>query len=232
MSIKYSLIPNYLTDNPGDHRAIVEDQVRRTVEDAVREIMKRGTTLDELEVRGVIDKYHEVLLEFLAQGDRVATPIFETNVSMSGVFEDDEDRFDPSRHYLRHNFNPGPAVGATVAGLSAEKVRATSARPLLDHFTDIASNTEDDTLTPGKPAEIRGSRLKVDTGDPEQGIFFVGTDEAEYRVETIMHNMPSKLIFMVPGALPSGSYDVEVRALLYGHNDISKGDLNTKLVVP
>lgn len=232
MSISYSLIPNYLTDNPGDHMAIVEDQERRTVDDAVREIMKHGTTLDELEVRGVIDKYHEVLLEFLAQGDRVATPIFETNVSISGTFENDEDRFDRSRHYLRHNFNPGPAVGPTAADLTVQKVRATSARPILDHFRDIASGTEDDTLTPGKPAEIRGSRLKVDTTDPEQGIFFIAADETEHRVETIMHNMPSKLIFMVPDGLASGPYEVEVRALLHGHTEIRRGDLNKSLIVP
>lgn len=232
MSIQYSLIPNHLTDNPDDHMAIVQDQTARDLDDIIEEMDFRGSTLTKEDILSVIEGYHTVIAKFLEDGDRINTPLFRTSTSISGVFEDASDRFDSSRHYVRLNVNPGPRIGEISGELSVEKVQATRIRPVLQTFRDYTTESKNDTITPGAPAELRGSHLKVDPQAADQGIFFIASDGTETKVQTIMRNMPSNLIFMVPEGLASGDYELEVRTILRDHTDISTGELEDKLVAP
>src|SRR5699024_8087504 len=105
-------------------------------------------------------------------------------------------------------------------------------RPMVRYFKDFSSDTVNQTLTPGAPAEIRGSDLKVDPADTSQGVFFIAADGTETRAATIMRNMPSNLIFMVPGGLAAGEYEVEVRMQPKDNStDIRSGRLNGTLTV-
>lgn len=230
MSIKYSLIPNHLTDDPEDHMAIVQDQRSRTIDDIIDEIADRGSTVTKADILSVVEEYQAVIAKFLENGDRINTPLFKTSASISGVFTDKTDSFDRSRHYVRLNVNPGSRIGEIAEKLPVEKVSATRVEPVLEFFKDFASDTQD-TITPGGAAELQGSHLKVDSSDDDQGVFFIASDGTETKVDTIMRNKPANLIFMIPDTLTSGDYEVEVRTIIYGHNDITKGDLEG-IVVP
>ncbi|WP_441001339.1 DNA-binding domain-containing protein [Fodinibius sp. SL11] len=231
MSIKYSLIPNNLTSDPEDHMAVVQDQASRTIDDIIDEIADRGSTVTKADILSVVEEYQAVIAKFLKNGDRLNTPLFRTSASISGVFEDQTDSFDRSRHYVRLNVNPGPRIGEIAEDLPVEKVAATRVEPVLELFKDFASDTQNDTVTPGGAAELRGSYLKVDPSDANQGIFFIASDGTETKADTIMRNKPANLIFMVPDTLISGEYEVEVRSLLQGHTNIRSGRLNANLVV-
>jgi len=232
MSIKYSLIPNHLSADPDDYMAIVQDQPVRTIEDVINEIVDRGSTITKPDILSVVEEYQAVIAKFLRSGDRLNTPLFKTKASIKGVFGNQTDRFDRSRHYIRLNVSPGSRIGEIADALSVEKVSATKARPVLELFKDFATDTQNETVTPGSGAEIRGSHLKVDPEDPDQGIFFIAFDGSETKVDMIMRNMPANLIFMIPDGLASGEYDVEVRALLQGHTNMRSGRLNEALMVP
>ena len=231
MSIKYSLIPNHLTADPEDHMAIVQDQATRTIDDIIEEMADRGSTVTKADILSVVEEYQAVIAKFLANGDSINTPLFRTTASISGVFANQADNFDRSRHYVRLNVNPGSRLGEIAEDLPVEKVQAIKVRPVLDLFKDFNSGTQDETLTPGGAAEIRGSHLKVDTAEADQGVFFIAADGTETKAQTIMRNMPANLIFMVPDSLVSGEYDVEVRSILRGHNDMRTGRLDSALVV-
>ncbi|MDX1636774.1 MAG: DNA-binding domain-containing protein [Balneolaceae bacterium] len=231
MSIKYSLVPNHLTDDPNDHMAIVQDQPARTIDDIIDRMVERGSTVTRADILSVIEEYQAVVASFLEEGDRINTPLFRTSASISGVFEDPTDRFERGRHYVRLNVNPGPRIAEIAETLSVEKVAADRTQPVLEQFKDFGSDTLNETVTPGNAAEISGSHLKVDTGDDDQGIFFIAGDGTETKVETIMRNMPANLIFMVPEGLASGEYELEVRARPRGHKDIRTGALESVLVV-
>ena len=231
MSIKYSLIPNHLTSDPEDHMAIVQDQTSRTIDDIIEEIADRGSTVTKADILSVVEEYQAVIAKFLEDGDIINTPLFRTSASISGVFDDQTDSFDRLRHYVRLNVTPGSRIGEIAEDLSVEKVAATRIEPVLEIFKDFISDTQNDTLTPGGAAEIRGSHLKVDPAEADQGVFFIASDGTETRVDTIMRNKPANLIFMVPDSLASGEYEVEVRSLLQGHTSIRSGRLKSTLVV-
>ncbi len=103
---------------------------------------------------------------------------------------------------------------------------------MLELFKDFASDTQNETVTPGGAAELRGSHLKVDTSDANQGVFFIAGDGTETKADTIMRNKPANLIFMVPDSLLSGDYDIEVRTIIRGHNSARSGRLDATVVVP
>lgn len=232
MSIKYSLIPNHLTSDPEDYMAIVQDQSSRTIDDIIDEIADRGSTVTKADILSVVEEYQAVIAKFLANGDRINTPLFRTSASISGVFDNKTDNFDRSRHYVRLNVNPGPRIGEIAEELPVEKVAATRTAPVLELFKDFASDTQDDTITPAGAAELQGSHLKVDPSDANQGVFFVTSDGTETKADTIMRNKPANLIFMVPDSLTSGEYEIEVRAVPRGNTDIKIGRLDAALVAP
>ncbi|PAU94562.1 hypothetical protein CK503_07140 [Aliifodinibius salipaludis] len=232
MSIKYSLIPNNLTSDPEDHMAVVQDQTSRTIDDIIDEIADRGSTVTKADILSVVEEYQAVIAKFLEDGDSINTPLFRTSASISGVFEDQTDSFDRSRHYVRLNVNPGPRIGEISEDLPVEKVAATRVEPVLELFKDFASDTQNDTVTPGGAAELRGSHLKVDPSDANQGVFFIASDGTEIKADTIMRNKPANLIFMVPDTLTSGEYEVEVRAIPRGNTEVKTGQLDSVVVVP
>ncbi len=170
--------------------------------------------------------------DFLDDGDRLQTPIFRTSTSIKGVFVDQTDTFDRSRHYIRLNITPGEHIGSIVEDLTVEKIAATKARPVLELYKDFATDTLNETITPGSSGELRGSHLKVDPEDEEQGIFFIAADGTETKVDMIMRNMPANLIFMIPEGLASGEYDIEVRVKLRRRNEIRVGSFDSPLIVP
>lgn len=226
MSIKYSLTPNHLTSDPEDHMAVVQDQAARTIDDIIDEIADRGSTVTKADILSVVEEYQSVIAKFLENGDRINTPLFRTSASISGVFDDKTDDFDRSRHYVRLNVNPGPRIGEIAENLPVERVAANRIEPVLEIFKDFVSDMQNDTVTPGGAAELLGSHLKVDLSDASQGVFFIASDGTETKADIIMRNKPANLIFMVPDTLTSGEYEIEVRAIKQGHNNIRTGRLS------
>jgi hypothetical protein len=125
--------------------------------------------------------------------------------------------------------NPGPRLKKVAEKIETQKVDAEKRAPNPNYFID--AKTSNRTITPGGGATIKGSHLKFDEDDPKQGIFFINTDDRKVtRVDGIMRNMPSELIFQNPDLLP-GNYRLEVRSLLKNAPKISTGRLSEGLKV-
>jgi hypothetical protein len=75
---------------------------------------------------------------------------------------------------------------------------------------DYATQEESGTITPGGAAEISGELLKIDTDDPEQGLF-LHNNGTTVKIEVIIRNLPSDLIFNFPASLEAGNYQLEIR---------------------
>jgi len=100
----------------------------------------------------------------------------------------------------------------------------------LQRFTNLKSNEINENFTPGQVASIKGSLLKFDAEDEQQGIFFLANDGTEIRVTNVVKNKPSELLFFVPDALSTGSYQVEVRLVFHNSKVLKKGKLTNELV--
>lgn len=231
MAIKYALYPNPLTQGATDHRAIVQNQITRTIDDIIDRMITRGSTVTRSDALSVIEEYEAAIAGYLAEGDSINTQLFRINSSISGVFTDDRDYFDSSRHQINLNVLPGLRLQEVAANLSAQKVKPRLRQPTLEVFKDFSSDTVNDILTPGGAGELKGSFLKLNTDDPEQGVFFIASDTTEAKAESIIRNKPSNLIFRIPDGLSSGDYKLEVRSIVKGTSKIRSGRLDDMLSV-
>ena len=73
-------------------------------------------------------------------------------------------------------------------------------------------------------------RLKFEAADPQQGLFFLGTDGSTTRVAVVAKNTPRELIYLVPAELVAGQYRLELRAV-FDQNDLRSNLLGATLTV-
>lgn len=230
MTLRYGLIPNHLTDDPNDYMGVVTNNETVTVESIVEQMIGKGSTVTKAEALSVIEEFEYAVVEAVKNGNSVNTELFRITPSVSGVFADQSDGFDPSRHAIRLNLNPGSRLTEAISDIELRKVEISSPQPMLQQFIDLKTNVVNESFTAGQIASIRGSLLKFDTEDSKQGIFFIASDGTETRIENVVKNKPSELLFFVPESLSSGSFTVEVRTVLQNTKTIRKGILPFDLV--
>ena len=208
----YSLRDNPLTEDPNDKLAQLEGVRSFTKEEIIERILKRGNTMTRTDLLAAINAYAEEIAFITEEGNTVNTPLLNTSLSISGVFVNGEDSFDPRRHTLKVNAQAGTALKEAATKIKLNKVQGASAIPWITGVRDTLSAADDTTnaLKAGSVIELTGSRLKFDAADTEQGVFFV-KDGAETRCEKIIENKPSRVLALLPALLAAGEYTVEVR---------------------
>jgi hypothetical protein len=97
-----------------------------------------------------------------------------------------------------------------VAKIKVSKVQTPNTGPLITAIRDGVSGLTDGTLSAGGVLDIAGSRLKIFSDLPDDGVYFVAPDGKEYKATMLVENKPSRLIVML-SSLPSGTYTLEVR---------------------
>mgnify|MGYP001791527648 CR=1 FL=1 len=198
MAVPYALVDNPLTADPTDFRASVQSGKSVTEEELIEMIVMHNTGITESVARKMIAEYMLALRFFLGKGRSVNTPLLNSSYSISGVFTDEEDAFDSSRHQLNLNFTPGMGVKDVVETVSTEKVEATVSQPTITSYFDTESGSKNEVLTANEMGRINGKRLKFDDTDPTQGVFFVNDKKKDFKVTKFAAHRPSKLIFKEP----------------------------------
>lgn len=212
--LQYYLTENLLTANQDDYMAHTTNVRSYSSSELAELILKRGTTLSKADILAVLEVYHEVAIDTLADGCSINTPLFHASPSISGVFNGAGDSFDSNRHSIHINMNAGTDLRDAIRKIRVEKVQTAEAIPHLVEIKDTVSNTVNENLTSGGVIEITGSMLKVNTQNEKNGIFIINVDtEDTKKVSVIVENKPSRLIAMLP-VLDHGGYTVEVRTTL------------------
>ena len=209
--LKYSLRENLLTAAPDDFMAQVQDVRSYTLDEIIDAMMQKGSTLTRADVAAVLQIYGEVCASVIADGCALNTPLMNTALSISGVFNGANDAFDKKRHAVNLNITAGTALKAAVGKVKCEKTGTTSTDPYINEVKDIVSDTVNTLLTKGAVVQITGSRLKFDAKDAAQGIFFVPETGAPVRAAVIAENKPARLMAIIPADLEAGTYYIEVR---------------------
>jgi len=230
MSLRYGLIPNHLTDDPDDFMGIVTDSETVTEVDLVNRMIGKGSTVTKAEALSVIEEYEYAVAEAVKNGNNVNTRLFKLTPSVSGVFTNQSDGFDSSRHAVKLNLNAGSRLNDAVVDIELRKIEINQAQPVLQQFVDLKTKVMNETFTPGQIASIRGLLLKFDEEDNAQGIFFIAADGSETRVVNMVKNKPSELLFFVPETITNGTFQVEVRTVLHKLKTIRTGRLVSDLV--
>ena len=220
--LKYCLRENLLTPAPDDYMAQAADVRSYTLDEIIDLMMEKGTTLTRADVAATLQVYGEVVSAIIKDGSAVNTPLMNTSMSISGVFDGANDSFDKKRHTVNLNITAGTLLRDAVTKVKCEKTEGASTDPYITEVTDIVTGTANTTLTKGGVVQLVGSRLKFDAKDAAQGIFFVPETGEAVRATVIAENKPARLMAIIPADLAAGTYYVEVRTKIIGSSQKSK----------
>ena len=210
--LKYALRENLLTAAPDDFMAQVQDVRSYTLDEIIDAMMQKGSTLTRADVSAVLQIYGEVCASLIADGSALNTPLMNTSLSISGVFNGANDAFDKKRHTVNLNISAGTALKVALGKIKCEKTGTTSTDPYINEVKDVVSGKVNEVLTKGGVVQITGSRLKFDAKDSSQGIFFVPETGNPVRATVIAENKPARLMAIIPADLQAGTYYIEVRS--------------------
>lgn len=210
--LKYSLRENLLTPAPDDYLAQAQDVRSYTLDEIIDLMMDKGTTLTRADVAATLQVYGEVCSSLIKDGAALNTPLMNTSMSISGVFDGANDSFDKKRHTVNLNITAGILLRDVLPKIKCEKTEGTSTDPYITEVTDIVTGTVNTTLTKGGVVQLVGSRLKFDAKDAAQGIFFVPETGEAVRAAVIAENKPARLMAIIPADLAAGTYYIEVRS--------------------
>ncbi|MCG8525528.1 MAG: DUF4469 domain-containing protein [Opitutales bacterium] len=220
--IRYYLNENLLTPDEDDYMAQVSDVRSHDMDAILERMLERGTSLSKADAKLVLEVFESTITDILEDGGAVNTPLFNVSPSVSGVFEGAEDRFDPTRHRVNLNLNPGKLLRDAEGQIETEKVTVADPIPFITQVIDAISGTTNDQLTPGGVMTLVGSRLKLITDDEDNGIFLISeADDTETKCTVIVDNKPARLIAMIPEGLTAGAYELEVRTTWTGKKPTS-----------
>ena len=211
MKIKYYLQPNPITPDPNDQSARVITNQVHDVDSITKEMLLRGSTITEADVRAVLKVFFDVATDGVAKGNNVNLPLVNIKPGISGVFTDATDSFDPSRHIKKANVSSGVLLTQKMSSATVEKVTQALTSPALIQFTDVNTQTTNSILTRGGIGQIVGEELKYNPDNSAEGIYFIATDGTATKVTIVASRTEGKLVFSIPSTLTLGTYTLEVR---------------------
>ena len=210
--LKYALRENLLTPEPNDYMAQVTDSQSYNLEKIIDKMIERGSTLTKADITATMQIYTETICSLLEEGFQINTPLINTSMSISGVFDGATDSFDSSRHNVNINITPGTKLKETLAKVKTQKVEAASTDPFVTEVKDIVSGKVNESLTKGGILQAVGARLKFDNSDEAQGVFLVPETGSAVRCGVVAENKPARVMAMIPADITAGTYYLEIRS--------------------
>jgi hypothetical protein len=222
--LKYALYRNHLTEGENDFSAIPLSLTNLNIEEIITQITKPGSILKHTECVAVIHDFFGAISENLVEGIGFVSEYIRIQPGISGVFDGPVDHFDEQRHQKQINILASGVLKNAISKLKVEKVLPNDRTPEIDSVFDLKTQGLDGLLSPGHMIEIRGSRLKLDSDQPDEGIYLISKgDGAETRLEFIHRNLPGTLSAMLPEGLGVGDYMLEVRTRPSGNMNLFTG---------
>jgi hypothetical protein len=231
MPVTYYLQKNPITPDPDDYTARIVYEPTMTVDDLIDDIQKYGTTLDRVEIEGVVKLFFRSIVDRVSNGHIVNTPVAIIRPGLSGTFKSAGASFDSSIHNKKASLSAGKMLKEAMLNATVQKSLSSVPKPVLTEFADKSSGTTNDILTPGSIGIITGAELKFDPTNASEGIFFIDSAKAETKVDLVAERTEGKLTFLIPATLVKGEYKLVVRKGFTTNVSIREGELNEELEV-
>lgn len=235
MPLPYTLHKNSIRHG-GDkvtYRAVPKHVQYVNIEDAIEALTQPGSILKYTECYAVIYRFLDYLSQQLAEGNGFLSPYFRLTPGLKGVFESEQDAYDPKRHRPSVNFRLAKKMQEAMRNMKVQRIETEIPAPEPMILEDWESDVKNQLISPSFVAVVRGEQLKIsDPEDTNQGVFFIHVPTQEtYRAERIHHNYPTKLLLTVPENLPAGQYRLEVRSAFSNSQEIRSSRLRYLLQV-
>ena len=216
------------------YRAVAKEVAYVSIDDAIEALTQPGSILKQTECFAVIHRFLDYLNEQLAEGNGFLSPYFRLTPGVRGVFERQDDAYDPRRHRPSVNFRPGKKMQQAMQRMKVRRIDGEVPAPVPTAFQDWKSEAKNQRITPDQVGVVMGEQLKItNPADPEQGVFFIHLPTRQaFRTPDIFHNYPKQLLVPIPAMLPPGPYQLEVRSAFNTTGEVRTGRLPMILTVP
>lgn len=210
--LKYYLVENPLAKEENSYVAHVSSPETKTLEDILKVMSGEATGLSLHQALSYFEKLTKTVSEFIKDGHCVSTPLFKVRPTISGLFVDEFDSFDPTRHKVNAKFSPGIKLSKLNAEFYMEKCDIQAYQPMLRKFTDAASTGVNAVATPGGIGTINGKHLFFDKNNLDLGVFFVPANNPGTAIRAMIYSriFPKELSFCIP-VLEPGEYRILVK---------------------
>ena len=207
--MKYYLVDNKLTEEDNySARVLTERTVNQ--EALIEKMLSKRNLVSKTDIVAVLNSYYEEIIQCIQEGDSLNLPLVNIGYSISGVFDTEDDNFNPDKHKLHVNLNGGKLVNEIKHQIPLKKVIAPSVGTTINTFKDITTQTINTTITPSGIFELNGFRLRIAGDQPEVGLYLVAENGTETQINYIAQNSHRKIIGQLP-ALASGVYRIRIK---------------------
>jgi hypothetical protein len=156
-TIKALLYDNALTENPNDFSARVSTERSLSVKDICRSAVSRGgatVSADAMEI--AVSQFHKEMAYNLCDGFGVNTEWYTVSVSIKGVFDSPNEKFNPAKHTVSFDFRQGSLLRKELATVDVQILGVADTMLSIAQVTDVKSGSVNDLLTPGRNLRISG----------------------------------------------------------------------------
>jgi hypothetical protein len=230
--IRYSLTKNTMNPDSNEYIAVVSQWEKTGLDQIIDYMVAEGTGLTRPQALAYFEKLVQSFEHFIEMRGGVSTPLCTVRTTITGVFGDTGDKFDPKRHDIHFRIAPGSRLKELKNRLQLKKVNSQECTPDPLLFIDSASGTTNQSATPQSIATLRGNNLKFDPDDPAQGIFFIPETGSKVNVRVNVYSIvrTREVHFQIPHLLP-GNYTIVIQALMRRHTSIRGGVLEELITV-
>jgi hypothetical protein len=211
--IKANLYPNLLTEDPNDFSARVISERSLNVKQICSEAVGRGgapTTAAAMEHN--VNLFLKEMAYQLCNGFSVNTGYFTACPLIKGVFNSQNESFDPVKHALLFQMNQGELLRKEIGSTQVEISGPGDSSIMIDQVINVKTGSVNDLLTPGKSLRIYGFKIKVAGNHPDNGVYFINqatNERTKVPNDEFITNNPSEVVVEIP-ALPAGTYKLEI----------------------
>ena len=199
------------------------------LDELVRLIEERGSTLTRTDIKAVLELLARVIAGQMRMGNKVVTPFGVFALKIKGGLDGPDDVYRSGRNSIEGKVALGAELKKELQKpVTFEKIDNPKVLPEPQRFTDAKSGLDNRVISSGMPARIKGKRLKFDIADEKQGVFFVSGEQA-IRAEVYLEAGDRRLVFNTPLLEKGKSYELQVR-VANAAGKIMKGEMETNLV--
>jgi hypothetical protein len=216
MAVTYSLVENTLNSQIKNYTAKTVNTRSYGLDEIIDLIVRGGTTLTKADLNAAMTAFNSVVANIIADGGAVNTPLFNTQPSISGTFDNPSENFNPIKHRLNANFTAGVLAKEAINKAVAHKIDAPIVSSQITGIIDTKTGKTNELLSPNYPIEIIGSKVKI-IGGEEAGVYFVNERGEEFKSGLIVKNDPKSVLAMIP-PLEENPYMVMIKTNYSGNN--------------
>ena len=211
MTIKYHLLKSHLTSSNNKYLAKVEEGNSYDLVAIVEKMAEEGSTLTKSDILAALNSFFETVTKITKEGGIINLDLFKSSFSIQGVFDDITKGFNPKEHEIKLNLVAGEILKELLPKMHVEKTATMDNLPTIEQVEDLKTKSIDDQISTDGVVYLYGNNIKVSGENANNGIFLIdAANNNKTKIDTLIENEPSKIIFRAPANLAKGKYTLEI----------------------